>query len=88
MRIQSIEFHMKCMTNNINHSLKESTFPGELKQSELYRYITKIDSLQNENDRLMSLLPHVSKAFERAIYRQIHNFMENKISKCVTEFRK
>ena len=36
----------------------------------------------------MSLLPHISKVFERVIYKQINNFMENKISKCVTGFRK
>ena len=36
----------------------------------------------------MSLLPHVSEVFERVIYKQINNFMENKISKCVTGFRK
>ena len=36
----------------------------------------------------MSLLPHLSKVFEKVIYKQINNFMENKISKCVTGFRK
>ena len=36
----------------------------------------------------MSLLPHISKVFERVLYKQINNFMENKISKCVTGFRK
>ena len=36
----------------------------------------------------MSLLPHISKVFERVIYKQINNFMESKISKCVTGLRK
>ena len=39
----------------------------------------------------MSLLPHVlphAKVFERVTYKQIDNFMENKILKCVTGFRK
>ena len=36
----------------------------------------------------MSLLPHISKVFERVIYEQIDNFRENKISECVTGFRK
>ena len=53
---QTIKVHLKYLTNSINHSLKESTFPDELKQSEVIPvYI---------------------------------NFMENKISKCVTGFRK
>ena len=36
----------------------------------------------------MSLLPHISKVFERVIYKEINNFMEKNISKCVTGFRK
>ena len=35
----------------------------------------------------MSLLPHISKVFEKVIYNQINSFMENKILKCVTGFR-
>ena len=30
----------------------------------------------------------MSKAFARVIYKQIYNFMENKVSKCVRGFRK
>ena len=32
---QTIEVHLKYLTNTINHSLKESTFPDELEQSEV-----------------------------------------------------
>ena len=32
---QTIEVHVKYLTNTINHSLKESTFPEKLKQSEV-----------------------------------------------------
>ena len=80
---QTIEVHLKYLTNTINHSLKESTFPDKLKA--VYK---KLDPLQKQNYRPVSLLPHISKVFERIIYKQINNFMENKISKCVTGFRK
>ena len=85
---QTIEVHLKYLTNTINHSLKESTFLDELKQSEVIPVYKKLDPLQKENHRPVSLLPHISKVFERVIYKQINNFMENKISKCVTGFRK
>ena len=85
---QTIEVHLKYLTKTINHSLKESTFPDELKQSEVIPVYKKLDPLQKENYRPVSLLPHISKVFERVIYKQINNFMENKISKCVTGFRK
>ena len=79
---------MKYLTNTINNSLKESTFPDELKQSEVIPVYKKLDPLQKENYRPMSLLPHISKIFERVIYNQINSFMENKISKYVTGSRK
>ena len=84
---QTIEVPLKYLTNTINHSLKESTFPDELKQSEVIPVYKKLDPLQ-ENYRPVSLLPHISKVFERVIYKQINYFIENKISKCVTGFRK
>ena len=85
---QSIEVHLKYLANTINHSLKESTFPDDLKQSEVIPVYKKLDPLQKDNYKPESLLPHISKVFERVIYKQINNFMENKISKCVTDFRK
>ena len=85
---QTIEVHLKYQTKTVNDSLKESTFPDELKQSEVISVYKKLDPLQKENYRPVSLLPHISKVFERVIYNQINSFMENKISKCVTGFRK
>ena len=75
---QTIGVHLKYLTNTINHSLRESTFPDELKQSEVIPVYKKLDPLQKENYRPVSLLPHISKVFEKVIYKQINNFMENK----------
>ena len=58
---QTIEVHLKYLTNTINHSLKESVFPDELKQSEVIPIYKKLDPLQKENYRPVSLLPHISK---------------------------
>ena len=85
---QAIEVHLKYLTNTINHSLKEFTFPIELKQSKVIPVYKKLDPLQRDNSRPVALLPHISKVFERIIYKQINSFMENKISNCVTGFRK
>ena len=84
---QTIEVHLKYLTNTINNSLRDSTFSDELEQSEVPVY-KNLDPLQKENYRPVSLLPHISKVFERVIYNQINSFMENKILKCVTGFRK
>ena len=56
---------MKYLTNTINHSLKESTLPDKLKQSEVIPVHKKRDPLQKENYRPVSLLPHISRVFEK-----------------------
>ena len=85
---QSIEVHLKYLTSTINHFLKESTFPDKLKQSKVIPVHKNLDPLQKENYRSVSLLSHISKIFERVIYKQTYNFMESKISKCARCFRK
>ena len=45
------------------------------------KQLQKRDLLQKENYRPVSLLPHISRVFEREIYKQINTVMENKISK-------
>ena len=53
---QTIKIHLKYLTNSINNSLKESTFPDELKQSEVIPVYKKLDPLQRKNYRPVSLL--------------------------------
>ena len=48
----------------------------------------KLDPLQKENYRPMSLLPHVSNVFERIIHKQITNYMTDKLGHSITGFRK
>ena len=83
-----MEVHLKYLTNTTNNSLKNSTFPDEVKQSDVIPVYKKLDPLQKENYKPVSLLLHISKVFERVIYNQINCFMGNKISKCVAGFRK
>ena len=48
----------------------------------------KKDDLDKENYRPISVLPHVSKVFERIMYHQINDYMKDKLSKQLTGFRK
>ena len=62
--------YLSHLTNSINYSIQHSSFLQELKLSDVIPEYTKLDLLQIENYRPASLLPHVSKNFERVIHKQ------------------
>ena len=76
------------LTNSMNYSIQHSSFPQELKLSEVIPVYKKLDSLQKESYRPVSLLPHVSKIFERIIHKQITNYMIGKLAHSKPGFRK
>ena len=68
---QSLDIYLPYLTKSVNYTINESEFPAELKHSEpLFK---KEDPLKKENYRPVSLLPHLSKVFERIIYKQIND---------------
>ena len=69
------------LTNVISLSLRNGCFPDELKAVEVSPIFKKPDDLERENYRPVSVLPRMSKFFERIMYTQIESFMENKLSK-------
>ena len=85
---QCVDAYLPYLTDSINYSLRESTFPEELKHSEVISVYKKLDSLKKENYRPVGLLPHVSEVLERIIYQQINTYIKGKLSKCLTDFRK
>ena len=85
---QCVDTYLPYLTDSINYSLRESTFPEELKHSEVILVYKKLDPLKKENYRPVSLLPHVSEVLERIIYQQINTYIKGKLSKCLTDFRK
>ena len=85
---QSVHIYLPVLTNCINHSFVANKLPDELKESEVIPLYKKLDPFQKENYRPVSLLPHVSKVFERIIYKQIMSYVTNLFSDYITGFRK
>ena len=85
---ESLDIYLPYLTKSINYTINEGKFPAELKHSEVIPLFKKEDPLKKENYRPVSLLLHLSKVFERIIYKQINVYMENKLSKFITGFRK
>ena len=84
----SINTYLSELTTLINNCLKEGVFPDDLKLADITPIFKKKDSLNKENYRPVSILPHLSKMFERILYKQIDSFMKNKFSPYLRGFRK
>ena len=85
---QCVDMYLPFIKNTINKTFIGNCFPKELKKAEVIPGYKKDNPLKKENDRPVALLPHVSKICERLIYKQIKNYMSDKLSKCITSFKK
>ena len=83
----TVDIHLPFRTNGINLSIEKGCFP-EGCLAEVSPIFKKKDDLDKENHRPVSVLPHVSKVFERIMYHQINDYVKNKLSKQLTGFRK
>ena len=72
---QYVDVYLPFLTKAIKHAITGNTFPEQLKKPEVIPLHKKEDPLKKENYRPMSLLPHVSKVFEKIIYKQINIYM-------------
>ena len=76
------------ITDIINSSLRTGYFPEELKMGEIFPMYKKKDSLDKANYRPVRILSHLSKVFKRLMYRQIDDYMNDKLSPLLTGLRK
>ena len=68
--------------------MKTSKFPSILTLADIIPVFKKGDKECKNNGRPVSVLPNVSKIFERIIFRQISNYIESFLSKYQCGFRK
>ena len=84
----TVDMHLPFTTISMNLSIEKGCFPEEIKLAEVRPIFKKKDDLDKENYRSASVLPHVSKVFERIMYHRINDYMKDKLSKQLTGFRK
>lgn len=83
-----IHIFVPILTNIKNFCLQSNIFPDDLKLAEVIPVFKKDDYNDKENYRPVSLLPCLSKVFERIILNQMHTFMHDKLSPHLSGFRK
>ena len=64
----------KHLANCINECIKQNKFPNELKIADITPIFKKEDPLDKTNYRPISILPTVSKIFERILFNQLQCF--------------
>ena len=74
--------------NCINNSITSDIFPGELKLADIVPAFKKEDQNEKSNYRPISLLPLISKLYEKVLYQQIEDFANNVLSPKLCGFRK
>ena len=61
---------------NINHSINNSTFPEQLKSADIKPVFKKNSRNDKEHYRPVSILPNISKIYERCLYTQLYDYFD------------
>ena len=72
----------------INDSLKTGALPDLLKLAEIAPIHKKEDPFDKDNYRSISILPLISKVFEKNIYSQVYSYILQYLNPLLCAFRK
>ena len=76
------------ITCDFNNLISHGIFPSNLKNADISPVFKKDDRLNKSNYRPVSILPPLSKVFERLMFSQINDYMNSKLSMHLCGFRK
>ena len=74
--------------NNFNNSIASCLFPGKLKLADVSPVYKKGGRNDKTNYRPVSILPVISKIYERFLFYQMNDFFDSKLSQYQCGFRK
>ncbi|XP_057316881.1 uncharacterized protein LOC130657914 [Hydractinia symbiolongicarpus] len=76
------------LCNSINYNIDQSNFPKSLKNADVIPVFKKEDRTDKCNYRPVSILPNISKIFEKCLYEQIEAFFQPIFNKQQCGFRR
>ena len=68
------EFFSNILYNNLNNSIYSSSFPNNLKLADITPTHKNGERQEKENYRPVSILPSISKIYEKVLYKQLYTF--------------
>ena len=80
--------YYKTLTKLVNQSIEECTFPDKLKLADVFPIYKKDDRNTAKNYRPVSVLPYVSKLYERIMKEQIQISIDSLLSVNLCGYRK
>ena len=84
----NIDIFVPVLLTEFNESLKLNRFPHSMKSANITPVFKKNDRTDKSNYRPVSILPNLSKVFERCIYKQLSAYFDGILSKQQCGFRK
>ena len=75
------------LTEFFNKLIEEGSFPNDLKNADVSSLFKKDDNMCKKNYRPISLLPAISKLFERLVYNQLYDYIKQFFSPLLGGFR-
>ena len=76
------------LVKDINVSIRKEEFPDKLETVDITLAFKKGDKHDKSNYRPVSILPILSKVYEKCLYKQIENYIDNILSNFQCCFRK
>ena len=73
---------------SFNNAVNKGVFRDELKHTDIKPIYKKESRNEKENYRPVSILPNLSKIFERCMYDQLKDYLDKLLSKYQSRFRK
>ena len=86
--LKKSNFSFDELTICVNYALINGKFPITLKNANVTPVHKKDDPTDKTNFRPISVLPLLSKVFERVIYNQLGKYMDTFLNKLLCRFRK
>ena len=74
------------LNNCINEAIRNNKFPDSLKLSDITPVYKKLHPSDKTNYRPVSVLPLLSKVFEKIIYDQLYEYLEQFLSELLMNY--
>ena len=84
---ESIHISCKYLSNIINNCITSNVFPDELKRADITPIHKKDETTNKQNYRPISILPAVSKIFEKLLFKYISDYIQTYLSPYLCGFR-